>query len=125
MPAMEIFNGSGLDIPPTNTTALVQPVMNTLSSLLLLGAYALQAVLGRPDASRARSHGDVLLKRDVDSFIATEEPIALQKLLCNIGSSGCAVSGASSGVVIASPSTSDPDCEHASAISPPVADVSG
>ncbi len=108
---MEIFNGNGLDIPPANTTALVLPIMYAISSALLLGASILQAVLGYPEASRARWHGDVL-KRDVDSFVTTEEPIALQKLLCNIGANGCAVAGASSGLVIASPSKSNPDCEQ-------------
>ncbi|KAH8899510.1 glycoside hydrolase family 15 protein [Thozetella sp. PMI_491] len=79
-----------------------------LSSALLLGAYAFQSVLGRPDGFRLRREGDIL-KRDVDSFIATESPIALEKLLCNIGASGCAVAGAASGAVIASPSKSNPD----------------
>ncbi|KAI1333966.1 carbohydrate-binding module family 20 protein [Xylariaceae sp. FL0016] len=51
----------------------------------------------------------LLLKRDVDDFIATEEPIALEQLLCNIGANGCHASGAASGAVVASPSTADPD----------------
>lgn len=107
---MEILNGIGLDIPPVNTTDLAHPIMHAISSLLFLGVYALQAVLGHPEGARARSHGDIL-KRSVDSFVATEQPIALQKLLCNIGASGCAAAGASSGVVIASPSKTNPDCE--------------
>ncbi len=107
---MEILNGIGLDIPPVNTTDLAYPIMHTFSSLLFLGVYALQAVLGHPEGTRARWHGDIL-KRSVDSFVATEQPIALQKLLCNIGASGCAAAGAASGVVIASPSKTNPDCE--------------
>lgn len=88
-----------------------QPIMNGLSSLLLLGSYAFQAVLGRPDASRVRAQdGDHdILKRSVDSFVAAESPIALTRLLCNIGSDGCDASGAASGVVIASPSKNNPD----------------
>lgn len=82
--------------------------MNTFTSILLLGAYAFQAVLGRPDASRVRSQGDIV-KRSVDSFIATESPIALSRLLCNIGAGGCYASGVHSGVVIASPSKNNPD----------------
>lgn len=82
--------------------------MNSLSSILLLGAYAFQAVLGRPEASRVRREGDIV-KRSVDSFIASESPIALSRLLCNIGSTGCYAAGVASGVVIASPSQNNPD----------------
>lgn len=82
---------------------------NALSSLLLLGSYAFQAVLGRPDASRARAQAGDVLKRSVDSFVQTESPIALSRLLCNIGSTGCYAAGAASGVVIASPSKNNPD----------------
>ncbi|KAH6656331.1 glycoside hydrolase family 15 protein [Truncatella angustata] len=84
--------------------------MHALSSLLLLGGYAAQAVFGRPDpeASRIRREND-LQKRDVDSFLATEEPIAYAQILCNLGPSGCHASGVGSGLVLASPSKSDPD----------------
>ncbi|ORY64006.1 glycoside hydrolase family 15 protein [Pseudomassariella vexata] len=82
--------------------------MHAFSSLFLLGSFAFQVVLGRPDASRVRSQAEIL-KRDVDSFVAAEEPIALEQLLCNIGPSGCHASGVGSGLVIASPSQSDPD----------------
>ncbi|KAI1655789.1 carbohydrate-binding module family 20 protein [Daldinia decipiens] len=82
--------------------------MQGLTSLFLLGTFAFQTILGFPGSSRARREG-VIVKRAVDSFIATEEPIALQKLLGNIGSAGASAQGASSGVVIASPSKSDPD----------------
>ncbi|KAI3323679.1 carbohydrate-binding module family 20 protein [Xylariaceae sp. AK1471] len=82
--------------------------MYGLTSLLLLGSYAFQSVLGRPDVSRVREEG-VLLKRAVSDFIATEEPYALQELLCNIGSTGCNAAGVASGIVVASPSKSDPD----------------
>lgn len=81
--------------------------MNAFSSLLLLGSYAFQAVLGRPDAA-GRVQRD-LIRRSVDSFVAAEEPIALSRLLCNIGSTGCYAAGAASGIVIASPSKNNPD----------------
>lgn len=84
--------------------------MHAVSSLLLLGAYAIQPIFSRPDASRVRRDSD-LLKRSVDSFIATESLIALNHILCNIGSSGCDAAGASSGVVVASPSQVNPDCK--------------
>ncbi|KAI0541639.1 glycoside hydrolase family 15 protein [Xylaria digitata] len=82
--------------------------MHGLTSLLLLGSCAFQAVLGRPDVSRARREG-VLLQRAVTDFIATEEQIALEQLLCNIGSGGCNSQGVASGLVIASPSKAEPD----------------
>jgi len=83
--------------------------MHALSSLLLLGAYTVQTVFGRPDLG-ARREAEIL-KRDVDSFIRTEKPYALNRLLCNIGPNGCAVPGAAAGVVVAAPSKSNPDCK--------------
>jgi glucoamylase len=46
---------------------------------------------------------------DLDGFIAEESPIALQGILNNIGANGSLVEGASSGIVVASPSTEDPN----------------
>ena len=46
----------------------------------------------------------------LDSFIQSESTIALQGVLNNIGANGSSVAGASSGVVVASPSKSNPDC---------------
>jgi glucoamylase len=113
----KVVHKYGLDLHPQNSTSLsclplVEPVMHAFSSLLLLGTFVFQAVLGRPDGTRVRRESEIL-KRSVDSFVATESPIALSKLLCNIGASGCAASGAASGVVVASPSKSNPDCELA------------
>lgn len=45
----------------------------------------------------------------VDAYYATESVIAKSGLLANIGSSGSKSSGAKSGIVIASPSTSNPN----------------
>ncbi|EKM51697.1 glycoside hydrolase family 15 protein [Phanerochaete carnosa HHB-10118-sp] len=45
----------------------------------------------------------------VDSYVASESPIAKAGLLANIGPSGAKSSGAKAGVVIASPSTTNPD----------------
>ncbi|KAF5315001.1 hypothetical protein D9619_007127 [Psilocybe cf. subviscida] len=45
----------------------------------------------------------------VDSYVATESPIAKAGLLANIGPSGSKSSGAKAGLVIASPSTVNPD----------------
>jgi glucoamylase len=91
-----------------NLTAVTQPVMYSVSSILLVGGLAFQAVFAHP--SRVVRDADIL-KRSVDTFIATESPIALRNLLCNIGSTGACVSGAASGLVIASPDRTNPNCE--------------
>ncbi|KAH7338218.1 glucoamylase [Rhizoctonia solani] len=49
----------------------------------------------------------------IDSFIASESPIAKAGVLANIGPNGAKDQGAASGVVIASPSTSNPDYVYA------------
>ncbi|KAI0137392.1 family 15 glycosyl hydrolase [Xylariales sp. AK1849] len=105
---MEVVQISISDLVLSNsTTSFVQPIMQALTSLLLLGSVAFQTVLGRPDAALRRAAE--LLRRDVDSFVATEEPIAYAQVLCNIGSSGCHASGVGSGLMLASPSQSSPD----------------
>jgi glucoamylase len=104
-------------IPFSNFTLLPSPViypaivMYSFTSLLMVGNLALHAVLGFPDPSRVIKQREAeLLKRSVDSFIATESPIALADLLCNIGSAGACASGADSGIVVASPDKTNPDC---------------
>lgn len=100
--------------PGSNSTLIstvAQPVMHSLVSFLGFGALALQTVFAFPDPSRVKQREAELLKRSVDSFIATESPIALADLLCNIGSAGACASGASSGIVVASPDKTNPDCE--------------
>ena len=101
-------------IPSSNSTlisAVAQPVMYSLSTLLFAGGLALQTVFAFPNPSRVEQREAELLKRSVDSFIATESPIALADMLCNIGSAGACASGASSGIVIASPDKTNPDCK--------------
>ena len=92
------------------TSLATQPIMYSLSSLILAGTLALQTVFGLPDPSRVKEREAEILKRSVDSFIATESPIALSDLLCNIGADGACAAGSKSGIVIASPSKSNPDC---------------
>ncbi|KAJ7069525.1 glucoamylase [Mycena amicta] len=53
--------------------------------------------------------GAVLGQTAVDSYVTTESPIAKAGLLANIGPSGAKASGAKAGVVIASPSTVNPN----------------
>lgn len=45
----------------------------------------------------------------VAAYIATQSPISKAGILANIGPSGAKSEGAASGVVIASPSTTNPD----------------
>ncbi|KAL6914173.1 hypothetical protein FSST1_011933 [Fusarium sambucinum] len=75
--------------------------MYFVSSAFLLGSFALQSVLGRPALQERQS--------SLESFINSESSIAIEQLLCNIGSDGCHSQGVASGVVIASPDTEDPD----------------
>lgn len=114
--AMDFVSSSSLSsLMPTslsNFTTIAQPVMHAFTSLLVVGTLALQTIFAFPDPGRrARREGD-LLKRSLDSYISTESPIALSELLCNIGSAGACVSGASSGIVVASPSQTNPDCKN-------------
>jgi glucoamylase len=63
---------------PFNLTSIAaQFIMYPLSSLLLVGSLAVQAVLSLPDPSRVKERDAAILKRSVDSFLATESPIAL------------------------------------------------
>ena len=108
---MDILHSSSQGLLASNSTSLIEPIMQGLTSLFLLGTFAFQSILGYPGSSRVQRE-NVILKRAVDNFVATEEPIALEKLLANIGSTGSRVQGAASGVVVASPSKSDPDCMY-------------
>lgn len=86
-----------------STVSLIQPIMYFVSTALLFGSFALQSVLGRPALQERQS--------SLDSFIKSESSVAIEQLLCNIGSDGCHSQGVASGVVIASPDTDDPDCK--------------
>ncbi|KAG0646292.1 hypothetical protein D0Z07_8248 [Hyphodiscus hymeniophilus] len=106
-----LFSNSFLSVlHSTNSTvfSIAQPIMHSLSTFWVFGSLALQ-IFAFPNPSRVEQREAELLKRSVDSFIATESPIALTDLLCNIGSAGACVSGASSGIVIASPDKTNPD----------------
>lgn len=113
---MDVLDQDAPALSPNDTESLVKPVVNMFSAALMLGSVALQAVLGRVGAKRQ----PLVLRRPVDSFINTETPIALEQLLCNIGADGCNARAATPGVVIASPSTWDPDCTYG-ARAPPAA----
>ncbi|KAL6890076.1 glycoside hydrolase family 15 protein [Trichoderma evansii] len=76
---------------------------------LVVGCYALQVVKAVPRRSSESRHAADIVKRSASSFLATEVPIALADMLCNIGSAGSCAAGADSGIVIASPSQTNPD----------------
>ena len=46
----------------------------------------------------------------LDTWLASESTVARQGILDNIGSSGAYAASAKPGIIIASPSTSSPDC---------------
>ena len=102
-----LFPTTSLNSP----SIVTQFIMLSFTSVLVVGSLASQVVLSLPDPSRVKEREAEILKRSVDSFIATESPIALNDMLCNIGSAGACASGASSGIVIASPDKTNPDCE--------------
>ncbi|KAF5693987.1 glucoamylase [Fusarium globosum] len=81
--------------------------MYFVSSAFLLSSFALQSVLGRP----AFDERSLVQERQssVDSFIKSESSVAIEQLLCNIGSDGCNSKNVATGIVIASPDTQDPD----------------
>jgi len=48
---------------------------------------------------------------DLDAFIEKQRAISLQRVLDNIGPDGSRVEGAAAGVIVASPTKDDPNCE--------------
>ncbi|KAI1461123.1 carbohydrate-binding module family 20 protein [Annulohypoxylon moriforme] len=106
---MDVLQISTWSILSSNSSSVILPIMQGFTSLFLLGSAAFQSVFGLPGVSDQVRRDPHILKRAVDTFLTTEEPIALAQLLCNIGSGGCHSSGVANGLVIASPSTSSPD----------------
>ena len=47
----------------------------------------------------------------LDSFITSQNDVSIKGVLANIGSDGSKASGAAAGIVVASPSKSNPDCK--------------
>ena len=76
--------------------------LSTIASLALGALTASACPTVPPSCPRGSSA--------IDGFIDTEKIVALEQLLCNIGPDGCNAAGAAPGVVVASPSKSDPDC---------------
>lgn len=79
--------------------------MQLLYGLLPLAglAFALPSTHPTQDVFEERATGSLA------SWLASQSPIALQGVLDNIGSNGSKVAGASPGVIVASPSKTNPD----------------
>jgi glucoamylase len=54
---------------------------------------------------------DASLQTSIDAFVDSQTDVAIRGVLANIGNDGLNAQGAAAGVVIASPSRSDPDCK--------------
>lgn len=63
------------------------------------------AVVAAPPILAPRATGSL------DTWLASESAVARQGILDNIGSAGAYAANAKPGIVVASPSTSDPDCK--------------
>lgn len=72
-----------------------------LLDVLRLAATAL--ALPAQDVLEPRATGSL------ESWLAAESPVALQGILANTGANGAKVAGAKSGIVVASPSKTNPD----------------
>lgn len=53
----------------------------------------------------------IVAQSPIDDFLAKQRIISRQSILDNIGPDGAKVPGAGAGLVVASPSKKDPDCE--------------
>lgn len=70
-----------------------------------------QGLLGSAIGLVTPTAGYSIKKRaDLSSFISSEVPVAYQGTLNNIGPEGSGAPGASAGIVVASPSQTNPDC---------------
>jgi glucoamylase len=72
---------------------------------------AVLATLGLLGIAQATSGFVPRATGSLDSFLSKETPVALQGILNNIGASGAFSEGISEGVVVASPSKTDPNCK--------------
>lgn len=78
------------------------------AALLLVGAQA--SPVAQADGERHSS--------PFDSFVKSQAEISIKGVLANIGTDGSKAQGAAAGIVVASPSRSDPDCEFMSCLRP-------
>lgn len=64
---------------------------------------------GRAEATPSIRHRSSC--SELENFIAKQGNVSINGVLANIGADGSKAEGASPGVVVASPSRSDPDCK--------------
>jgi glucoamylase len=80
--------------------------------MVLIISKSVVAVAALSALSTARASPASLPRAsDLDTFVAAERPIALQGALNNIGPNGSLAEGTSAGLVVASPSKANPNCE--------------
>lgn len=77
--------------------------MLSLKKVLLLATSA-TSIFSPPLQSKLQSSS-------LDTWLSAEAPIAQQGVLDNIGANGAKAPGAKAGVVVASPSMTDPPCQ--------------
>ena len=105
MGAILLSSSVWFDAPTTNMVA---------KSAFLTALQLLALSLGGLATARTTSPGSLWpIKRattSLDAWLATELSYALDGALNNIGADGAKAQGASSGMVVASPSKSNPNC---------------
>ncbi|KAF5333009.1 hypothetical protein D9758_015178 [Tetrapyrgos nigripes] len=82
-----------------------QPLLQTAA----IHAHTARSVIFNAPYNLVQRVVGIRQQSDMDKYIATERAIARAGVLTNIGPDGKKASGAHAGVVVASPSTSDPD----------------
>lgn len=117
-----------IDTKPTDIVSKmvkisINPILKRTFPLSVLLAPLLAACLGASNLAQiavaaATSAESSAASDSLDSWLARETPYALDGILNNIGPDGAKAVGAVSGVVVASPSKSNPDCEYSRISSP-------
>jgi glucoamylase len=76
--------------------------------------FALRALPALLFFAGAQSTPLVSQKRQasIDSFVQTQAAVSINGVLANIGVDGSKAQGVPAGIVVASPSRSDPDCTY-------------
>lgn len=82
----------------------------TFTQLAMRSLFAAPFFLGYVLGVPAPGRFELRATGSLTSWLATESSYALQGVLKNIGPNGADASGADAGIVVASPSTSSPDC---------------
>lgn len=80
---------------------LFMSMLRALPAVLLLACVEASPI--------AQAQGERQLST-VDSFVKSQAEISIKGVLANIGTDGSKAQGAAAGIVVASPSRSDPDC---------------